>query len=121
VILMTHRAAVLSVTDKVLVLAQGSVIRYGARDEVLQKVRPVPALPGSVAAPASNVRPLWQNNLFTPADTALDAATQPVADQDDAETSPAAAQATAVAGAAALFRRLHARGQQAAAAQEVRA
>ncbi|MBL4930099.1 type I secretion system permease/ATPase [Fuscibacter oryzae] len=119
VILMTHRAAVLSSADKVLVLAQGAVARYGARDEVLQKVRPVPAEPGR-SLPGSNVRPLWQNNLFTPVpetapDLMAEAVPGPLADQDDTETSPAAAQATAVAGAAALFRRLHARGQQAAA------
>lgn len=54
VILMTHRASALAEVNKVMLLAQGSVVTFGERDEVLRGLmRPVPpvAAAGPVTAP----------------------------------------------------------------------
>lgn len=45
VVLMTHRRAILDEMDKVLMLRQGAVVKYGARADVLAGLAPAAALP----------------------------------------------------------------------------
>ena len=50
-VVITHRTSVLSVTDRLLVLRDGTQQMYGPTAEVLQKLMPATATP--VAAPAA--------------------------------------------------------------------
>lgn len=45
VIVVTHRTSVLTVTDRILVLAEGQVRLFGPRDEVMARLRGAPAQP----------------------------------------------------------------------------
>ncbi len=67
VVLMTHRASILSSMDKILILQQGRVARFGAFGDVLG---------GPAAADSAKVRPLRQVNGAHPgpsdADTGFD-------------------------------------------------
>lgn len=51
VVLMTHRLAILDEMDKVLMLRQGTVVKYGARDDVLANLAPKTMMP--MQAPVS--------------------------------------------------------------------
>lgn len=50
VIVVTHRGNVLNQVDKILVLADGQVARYGPRDQVLAALHPQPLRPSGVSA-----------------------------------------------------------------------
>jgi len=97
VVLMTHRSAILPVVDKLLVLTQGMVARYGARDEVLQKSPP----PAAVQPASSNVRPLRQSNPF--AQKNIFRGFEAEVEQDDALSE--------ASDSSTLFRHLRARSQ----------
>ena len=52
VIAVTHRTNLLAVTDRILVLAEGQVRLFGPRDEVMARLRGVPAEPSPVVGQA---------------------------------------------------------------------
>jgi ATP-binding cassette subfamily C protein len=56
VVLMTHRRAILDEMDKVLMLRQGAVVKYGARADVLAGLAPAAALPPEAGPEAVRVR-----------------------------------------------------------------
>jgi PrtD family type I secretion system ABC transporter len=53
VVLIAHRPFVLSVCDHILVLANGTQVEFGARDEMMRKIRARPVPP---TAPAANLK-----------------------------------------------------------------
>jgi PrtD family type I secretion system ABC transporter len=53
VVLIAHRPFVLSVCDHILVLANGTQVEFGARNEMMRKIRARPVPP---AAPAANLK-----------------------------------------------------------------
>jgi ABC-type protease/lipase transport system fused ATPase/permease subunit len=53
VVLIAHRPFVLSVCDHILVLANGMQVEFGARNEMMRKIRARPVPP---AAPAANLK-----------------------------------------------------------------
>jgi len=52
VIAVTHRTNLLAVTNRILVLAEGQVRLFGPRDEVMARLRGVPAEPSPVVGQA---------------------------------------------------------------------
>jgi ATP-binding cassette, subfamily C, bacterial exporter for protease/lipase len=59
-VVITHRTSVLSVTDRLLVLRDGTQQLYGATAEVLQKLMPAPATPATPAVATQQVAAVAQ-------------------------------------------------------------
>ena len=57
VVLMTHRVSTLSVVDKLMVLADGMVVAYGPRDEVLKAMQAKQPVPPAAARRLAAISP----------------------------------------------------------------
>ena len=54
VIVISHRPALLASTDKIAVLNQGTLVKFGERDQILNELGGGRVIPGSTPSPANN-------------------------------------------------------------------